>query len=147
MALATTQDFELRHGPLLDVEANRVEALLADATGMIELELAGFDLDWLDPDGDAEPPAAVKAVCIQAAYRAWANPDSVAREELGEAARTYRGTDQADALWLTKNEARLVRKAAGAGSASLTSIQVETPYSGDPAEPHPMDFWPFTEGS
>lgn len=148
MALATKDDFEVRHGPLLESEEDRVEALLEDATALIEAELAGAAVDWLGEEPDADPPAAVKAVCIQVAYRVWSNPDSVAREELGEVARTYRGTDQADALWLTHNEARLVRKAAGASS-TLQSIPVESPYSGDPDnEVSPLDFWPLeTEGS
>jgi len=144
MALATKEDFELRHGPVLEDEEKRVAALLDDATALIEAELAGLDVDWLGEEPEDDPPAAVKAVCIQVAYRVWSNPDSVAREQLGEVARTYRGTDQADALWLTFNEARLVRKAAGAGS-TLQSLTVETPYSGDPDEPHPMDFWPLEE--
>ncbi len=145
MALATLEDFELRHGPLASTEEEQVEALLEDATALVELELGVLPEVWLGDD--AEVPAGVKAVAIQVAYRAWSNPDGVAREQLGEVARTYRGTDQADALWLTKNEARLVRKAAG--KSSLTSIPVETPYSGGVDEPHPMDFFPFTteEGS
>jgi hypothetical protein len=144
MALATKADFEVRHGPLLDGEEARVEALLEDATALIEAELSGVEVSWLGETSAEDPPAAVKAVCIQVAYRVWSNPDSVAREELGEVARTYRGTDQADALWLTVNEARLVRKVAGSGS-TFQSITVETPYSGDPDEPHPMDFWPLEE--
>src|SRR4249919_1205902 len=107
MALATIGDFEARHGPLESTEEERVETLLEDAEGLVEAELGLVPEEWAK-----EVPSAVKAVCIQVAYRAWANPDSIAREQLGEVARTYRGTDQADALWLTKNEARLIRRAA-----------------------------------
>ncbi len=143
--LATTEDFEVRHGPLVGDEADKVEALLEDATALIGLELAGSDVAWLKDEPEEEVPAGVKAVCIQVAYRVFSNPDSVAREELGAVARTYRGTDQSDALWLTQNEARLIRRAAG--TSSITSIPVETPYSGDPDEVHPMDFWPLDEAS
>jgi hypothetical protein len=143
--LATTEDFEVRHGPLVGDEADRVEALLEDASALIGLELAGSEADWLKDEPEGDVPAGVKAVCIQVAYRAWANPDSVAREELGAVARTYRGTDQSDALWLTQNEARLIRKAAG--TSSIASIPVETPFSGDPEKIHPMDFWPLDEAS
>jgi len=146
MALATKQDFEVRHGPLASGEVERVEALLEDAEALIELELGVFPDSWLGEAPDV--PAGAKAVCIQVAYRAWENPDGVAREQLGAAARTYRGTDQADVLWLTSNEARLVRRAAG--KSSLTSIPVETPYSGDPYNKvSPLDFWPLDveEGS
>lgn len=145
MALADRSDFEVRHGPLASDEEERVDALLEDAEALAELELGVFPEGWVGED--PKVPAAVKAVCIQVAYRAWENPDAVAREQLGEVARTYRGTDQADALWLTKNEAKLIRKAAG--KSSLTSIPVETPYSGDPDnELSPLDFWPLDgEGS
>lgn len=145
MELAELSDFEVRHGPLASDEEDQVEALLEDAEALVELELGAFPEEWAGED--AEVPAAVKAVCIQVAYRAWANPDSVAREQLGEVARTYRGTDQADALWLTKNEARLIRRAAG--KSSLISIPVESPYSGDPDRAvSPLDFWPLDgEGS
>ena len=143
MALATANDFELRHGPLSGEELEQVEALLDDASGLIELELTGSQAEWLTEDSKEAVPAAVKAVCIQITYRAWSNPDGIAREELGEAARTYRGTDLADVLWLTKNEAKLIRRAAG--KSLVTSIPVETPYSGDPYEPSPLDFLPFEE--
>jgi|GEM_PF-5775836 len=145
MELATTKDFEVRHGPLAEDQQQRVQALLEDASGMIGLELIGAEAKWLEEGSEEDVPAAVKAVCIQVAYRAWSNPDGVAREELGAAARTYRGTDQADVLWLTKNEARMLRKVASVSS--VTSVQVETSYSGDPAETSPLDFWPLSEGS
>jgi hypothetical protein len=144
--LATKEDFEARHGVLDEDDQKTVDVLLVDAGGLIETELAGSEAAWLGEDFDGEVPAVVKAVCIQAAYRAWVNPDGVAREELGQVAQTYRGTDQADALWLTKNEAKMVRRAAGASS--IRSIQVETPYSGDPqSDVSPLDFWPLDEAS
>lgn len=145
MELATTKDFEVRHAPLAEDEVQRVQALLEDASGMIGTELSGSEAKWLEEGSDEDAPATVKAVCIQVAYRAWNNPDGVAREELGAVARTYRGTDQADVLWLTKNEARMLRKAASVSA--VTSIQVETSYSGDPEERSALDFWPLNEGS
>lgn len=139
-ALATIQDFTARHGAPDDESV--VGALLEDASALIRAEAAGTDADWVaeDPDEDVTVPAAIRAICVQIAYRAWANPDGVAREELGEASRTLRGTDQADVLWLTKNEARIVRKAAG--TPAIRSIAIETPYSGGTTETHPMDFYP-----
>lgn len=143
--LANITDFEARHGELSGDDKAIVEALLTDAASLIETELSGSEAVWLTEDSD-DVPAAVKAVCVQIAYRAWANPDSVAREELGQVAQTFRGTDQADALWLTKNEAKMVRRAAG--FSSVRSVQVETPYSGDPlSEVSPLDFWPLDEAS
>jgi len=146
MALATLEEFEARHGVLGDEEFATVEALLDDASAFISGELSSSEAAWLEEGSDEPVPGVVKAVCIQVAYRAWSNPDSVAREELGARAVTYRGTDQSDALWLTKNEVRLVKKAASVSS--IKSIQVETPFSGDPEETSPLDFWPIeSEGS
>jgi hypothetical protein len=141
MALATTGEFESRHGHLEGDDKGVVGALLDDASALILGELAGTEAGWLEEDSEEKPPPLVKAVCIQVAYRAWQNPDSVAREELGEAARTYRGGREAEVLYLTKSELRMLRKAAGASS--IQSIPVETPYSGDPIEGHPMDFFPI----
>jgi hypothetical protein len=144
MALATKEDFAARHGALASGEEALVTALLEDASALIALEVP--PAAWLAEDFEGDVPAGAKAICIQVAYRAWENPDGIAREQLGAMARTYRGTDQADALWLTKSEARLLRKAAGISS--VQSVPVETPYSGDPVEGHPMDFFPLeTEGS
>jgi len=141
MALATLEDFEARHGVLSDDEIEIVEAALDDASALILGELSGSEAAWLEDDPKEATPAVVKAVCIQAAYRAWSNPDSVAQETLGQAARTYRGGNQSDALWLTKNEVRLVKKAASVPS--VKSIPVQTPYSGDPEAANPLDFWPI----
>lgn len=144
MALATVENFEARHGELSSGDESVVAALLEDASALIAVEVPAAE--WVADDFEGDVPQGVKAVCIQVAYRAWENPDGIAREQLGAVARTYRGTDQADALWLTKNEARLVRKASGVSS--VQSVPVETPYSGDPVETHPMDFLPLeTEGS
>lgn len=143
--LATIEDFETRHGVLDDEDEATVEALLADASGLIENELSASEVAWLAEDSEESPPAIVKAVCIQVAYRAWANPDGIAREELGEVAHTYRGTDQADVLWLTKSEAKMVRRSAGASS--VRSVPVETPYSAPDSEVSPLDFWPLDEAS
>ena len=139
--LASIDDFEVRHGPVLDGEQDQVKALLTDASGLIETEVPDLPEEWSD---ESKVPAIVTAVCVQVAYRAWNNPDGIASEMLGEASRTYRGGDQPDALWLTQNEKKLIKKAAGQGQ--VTSIPVETPYSGDPdANLSPLDFWPIEE--
>ncbi len=142
--LAIIEDFELRHGPLVEPEEQQVTTLLEDASALVEAELGELPEGWVGKD--AEVPAIAKAVCVQVAYRAWTNPDGIAREELGEVARTYRGTNQADALWLTENEKRLIRRAAE--QPRITSVPLETPYSGDPGNGlSPLDFWPLDEAS
>ncbi len=140
--LATIEDFELRHGPLAETEGPQVTALLGDASALVEAELSDLPEGWPD-----DAPAIVKAVCVQVAYRAWSNPDGIAREELGEVSRAYRAGGDADALWLTENEKRLVRRAAG--QSRVTSLPLETAYGGDPGTGlSPLDFWPLEdEGS
>jgi hypothetical protein len=140
--LATIEDFELRHGPPADSEKPQVTALLDDAGALVEAELGELPEGWTGKDADI--PAIVKAVCVQVAYRAWSNPDGIAREELGEVSRAYRGGNDADALWLTENEKRLIRRAAG--KPRITSVPLETSYSADPgAGVSPLDFWPIKE--
>lgn len=142
--LAEIKDFELRHGPVADSEQPQVTALLGDASALVEAEIGELPDDWTGNDADV--PAIVKAVCVQVAYRAWSNPDGIAREELGEVSRAYRGGGDADALWLTENEKRLIRRAAG--KPRITSIPLETSYAGDPrGDLSPLDFLPLEEGS
>lgn len=140
--LATVEDFEKRHGPLTEEEQPQVTTLLEDASALILAELGETPEGW---NGEsAEIPAIAKAVCVQVAYRAFTNPDGIASEMLGEASRTYRGGNDADALWLTENERKLIRRAAG--KARVTSIPVESPYPEDPGnEVSPLDFWPINE--
>lgn len=134
--LATVAQWEERHGPADE----RVEPLLKDATALILEELSGSEAEWVS-DKEVAPPAIAVAICIQVAYRAWMNPDAVASERLGAASRTYKGG--ADVLWLTKNEARMLRRAAG--TSGITSIEVTSPYPEDPdfGEPSELDFWPL----
>lgn len=135
--LASVEQWEERHGPADD----KVEPLLKDATALILEELSSSESEWV-LDGEVTPPPIAVAVCIQIAYRAWANPDAVHSERLGAASRTY-NSGSLDVLWLTKNEARRLRRAAG--TSGITSIAVETPYSGDPSagELNELDFLPL----
>lgn len=130
MALATIEDFEVRHGATGDDEA-RVSALLDDASALILGVVDGSIQPWVVGGEGAEVPAAVVAVCIQVAYRAWRNPDGVAREEIGAMVATYRGDDQPDVLRLTRAERSTLRRAAGLATGSvLGSIGVETSFAG-----------------
>lgn len=145
MTLATAEDFQARHGLLGEDDLERVEALLEDATNFIRGEAAGSSAAWVADDAadDVSVPPIVKTICVQVAYRAWRNPDAVAREEIGEIARTYRGGHESDALWLTKNEMRMIRKAAN--QATVRSIPVETPYAG-PTDGPPDFTWADLHG-
>ncbi len=140
MAFATKENFEARHGALSTDDAVKVTALLDDATALIVNAVADIAPAWATDD-DAEVPAAVMPVCVQVAHRAWRNPDGVARQQLGEHSVTYRGDDQSDALYLTSNERRIVRRAGRSNPGAVAgSVGLVSPYSAD--EHHPMDFYP-----
>jgi len=142
MAFATIEDFEAPHGALGDTDKGVVEARLDDASTLILSEAAESTKEWVT--GGDDPPAAVKLVCIQVAYRAWRNPDGIARQQLGEHAVTYRGDDQPDAIYLTRNERRIIRRAARAASEPrLTSIGLVSPHPfSNGTEISPLDFYP-----
>jgi hypothetical protein len=134
--LATVKQWEERHGP----SDEKVKPLLEDATSLILEELSGSEAEWVDDD-EAVVPAIVVATCIQVAYRAWSNPDGVTSERLGAASRTL--NSGADVLYLTKNEARNLRRAGG--TSGITSVAIETPYYEDPSvgETSQLDFLPL----
>jgi hypothetical protein len=121
--LATLQDFEERHGPADD----RVDALLTDAASLILNEVAGSEAEWVT-DSSVDAPAVVVAICVEVAFRAWSNPDALSSQSLG--AHTQAWADRSgEALRLTKEEKRTVRRAAGCSS--LRAVTLKSPYSGD----------------
>lgn len=124
--LASIDDFETRYGPVPADRRGRVEALLDDASALILEEVDGSTEPWVTTGSDV--PRIVVMVCCAIAYRGWRATDDVHREQIGEYAVTYR-TDQPTDVWLTKDERRNVRKAAGLGLAQ--TVTLVSPYSGD----------------
>lgn len=129
---ATLEDFETRKGDVPDEDEEKVSALLDDASALIAAAIAGSTLDWVT--GLAVAPAAVKAICVEVAYRAWSNPDAASQITHADSSLSYTRNGIADALFLTPSEKRVVRGAAGT-SASV-SVELVSPYSGD------SDDWP-----
>jgi hypothetical protein len=125
MAYATTADFEKRHGDLDSDQETVVEALLDDASGLIASEVEGSEQEWVTA-GSA--PAAVVAVTVAVAYRAWSNPDGLARAGVADVSVGWRAT-AAEAMFITPSESKRVRRAAK--SSSYRSATMVTPYSGD----------------
>jgi hypothetical protein len=123
MELASLQDFEERHGAGDD----RVEALLTDAAGLILNEVRGSTAAWVG-DESADPPAVVVGICVEVAYRAWSNPDALSSESLGAHSQAWADRG-GEALRLTKQERKDVRRSAGLGSFQASTLS--TPYSGD----------------
>lgn len=129
--LAEFEDFDARHGPVGPGQEARVEALLEDASSLVLAAASGSAEGWVLGAGESgapDPPPPVVAVCIAVAYRAWNNPGGVKSETLGAHSVAYRG-DGPDALWLTKQERRIIRQAARLSS--FRAVTLASPYSGD----------------
>lgn len=140
--LASTEDFEARHGAIPAGDSATVEALLEDASSLVLTEVEGSELTWVTEAATENPPAAPRSVvivCVESAYRAWSNPDGIVREQLGAAQVDYRG-DRPGSIWLTKEERRTIRRAAGLG-ASFRAMTYTSPYSGGQEEDNdlPLD--------
>lgn len=131
MALATAEDIATRAGaPLGATEAGTVEFLLGSASALIVDEAPDSAAAWVTDPNIAidDVPASVRNVCVEVVYRAFSNPDAYERVTLPDLTVVYRAKDP-DALFLTDNERRIVRRAAGRSSAG--SLTLVTPFSGD----------------
>jgi hypothetical protein len=112
--LATREEFEVRYGrQLRDPEDfNRVEALLADASALVR-DVAGDDFDTV--------PAIIVSVVCEVVRRAFDNPAGYQSETLGD--YTWRGGAATNSgLYLTAEEKRTVRRAAGTLSVSSLTV-------------------------
>lgn len=127
---ASIEDYERRYGAVPSDLRDRTEALLEDASALVADAVSGSTEPWVETGEDA--PRMVVVVVAGAAHRALSRADGVVREQLGEHAVTYRADASWD-IWLTKEERRIVRKAAGLGA--LTSVTLVSPYSGDDVSP------------
>ena len=119
-ALASTEDLEARMGQVDDV--TQAQARLDDASALIRAEASEVsDEQWLDP---LEVPQVIVTVCCKVAQRALTNPEMLASESIESFQAAYReGSGDA---YLTRKEARIVRRAAG--GSSFGSIGLESPY-------------------
>jgi hypothetical protein len=86
----------------------RAQAVLDDASARIRAEAVKT---WVtDGELDADVPDIVVAVCLQAALRAYQNPERLTQEGIGTG---YVQSNVSADVYLTKAELRLVRRAAG----------------------------------
>lgn len=130
-SFATLEDFELRKGDVAGEDEDTVRTLLVDATALIRDEIADTTVEWLEQTTPV--PLTVRAVCVEAAYRAWTNPDGLARSAMADSSIAYASGRGPEALFLTDAEKRTVRRAAGESSGA-TSVTLVSPFSGDDAE-------------
>lgn len=125
-ALATTDALALRLGATLaGTELTRATAILDDASALIRSE-AG--VDWVDEQGQlVDVPTVVESVALAVAYRAFRNPDGLGQASLGDASVSYdRGSGQS-AVYLTRDERRSVRRAAG--TSAIGTVELVAPWS------------------
>ena len=132
--LASVAALELRLGVTLTVaETERVSAILDDASALVRSE-AGRD--WVDGEGAlADVPAVVESVTLAVAYRAFRNPDGAAQTSLGDASVSYDRGDGQAAVYLTRDERRSVRRAAG--TSAVGAIELTSPWA-MPADTYPV---------
>ena len=118
--LATLSDLRARMGTLAD--ETRAWALLNDASALIRAEA---NYTWIDADGVAEEvPALIVMVCCKVVERVMSNPEGLSGEAIGGYSAQF--SNASSDIYLTKQERRLVRKAAG--TTPIGTIELETPY-------------------
>lgn len=71
--------------------------------------------------GYADIPASVKAICLEASVRVWANPNNVARETIAGVQTVYDNNRfSPSGLLLTDDEQRVIRRLFGRSAQSIT---------------------------
>ncbi len=133
--LASVAALELRLGvSLAGTEADRAGAILDDASALVRSEACR---DWLDDEGALhDVPAVVESVTLAAAYRAFRNPDGVSQTSLGDASVSYDRGDGQAAVYLTRDERKAIRRAAG--TSVVGAIELTSPWA-MPADTYPVD--------
>ena len=138
-ALAEVSALELRLGleigSLQGADLARAQASLEDASALVRAE-AGKP--WLDGDGSTvTAPAQVVTIVIKASLREFKNPDGFTSEQIGD--YSYR-TDNTGGVYLTEDERRIVRDAAGTSGNGLWTVRTPSEYY-DPTTPLPDDYY------
>lgn len=125
-ALAEVSALELRlgleTGTLQDTDLARAQAALDDASALVRAEAAKA---WLDAEDNVTAPAQVITIVIKAALREFKNPDGFTSEQMGD--YSYR-TDQSGGVYLTDDERRIVRQAAGAGAYGAWTVRTPSAF-------------------
>ncbi len=132
--LASLEALSLRLGvTLAGAEADRAGAILDDASALVRSE-AGRE--WVDDEVVLlDVPAVVESVTLAAAYRAFRNPDGVAQTSLGDASIHYDRGDGQAAVYLTRDERKAIRRAAG--TSAVGAIELTSPWA-MPADTYPV---------
>lgn len=129
-SLATVDDLATRlPGGIAAADEDRAQLVLDDVSTLIRAEV---ETDWVDDAGALSGvPDVVVTVCLAAARRAWTNPNGVLSETIGS--YSYRLPDAAVApgVFLTDEEKRLIRRAAGTVDAGVSSVELNAEAGSD----------------
>ena len=109
--LAEPSDLENRLGrAFADEEADRAEAVLADASALARAEAGRSWVSDTEPAASTAPDV-VKAVVLRVAERCMRNPDGFTAEAASD--YSYQRSGVQDGVYLTEREAQILRRAAG----------------------------------
>lgn len=114
-------------------EFDRAASILDEASELIR-DKAGKT--WTTATGALEPvPNRVRVICIAAAYRAFTNPEALSQRSIGDSSKSFdrTGREGGEAVYLTDDEVRRVRKAAG--TSSFNSVTLVTTFGGSRVDP------------
>lgn len=131
--LASVEDLAVRLGLTLEEDSAdylRAAAVLDDVSALVRLE-AGQDYMTVATEEDPavldEVPGAIVSVTLQVARRAYMNPDGAAQTSVGDVSASFGGLGRDGAIALTKEERKVVRKAAG--RSPVGSMGLESPFT------------------
>lgn len=139
-SLADVAAIELRlgfeTGTLQGPDLARAQAALDDASALVRAE-AGKS--WVDTDGTTiTAPAQVLTIVVKAALREFKNPDGFSSEQMGD--YSYR-TDHTGGVYLTDDERRIVRQAAGAGAYGAWTVRTRSEFDTTENTQLPEDYY------
>ena len=129
-SLASVDDLSARiPGGIETADEDRAQLLLDDVSALIRAEV---ETTWVDDDGDLDSvPDVIVTVCCAAAERAWRLPFGIVSESIG--AYSYRLADGAagNGVFLTEEEKRLIRRAAGTVDSGVSTVELNKDYDYD----------------
>lgn len=112
-----------------ETERDRAEELLDEASELVR-DVAGKT--WADSATGvvSDVPRRVRAIVIDATYRAFTNPEGLSQRSVGDSSKSFdrSGREGGEIVYLTDDEERAIRKAAG--SSSMVVATLVSPYSG-----------------
>ena len=112
--------------------ARRTSSVVPTRSILSQLIRSEAAVDWID-DSDAlsDVPSVIEAITLAVAYRAYQNPTGASQTSLGDASVSYAREGSSGAVYLTRDERKAVRKAAGISS--VGSIALVSPWLSEAA--------------